>query len=137
MLAEKVDERLLNVGRHARGLAAHKHGRLLLQKVPHCVAIHCDRLLHIRLWLAWLAGEGAHEFRNAPCLEGAPGFAFRSIPSPEKPAAAAYQYAKNLRMYFLSEAANPPQQRFVDPINDRYPRFRTTTSEYSRTPTRS
>jgi hypothetical protein len=48
-------------------------------------------------------------------------FAFRSIPSPGKSAADAYQYAKNLRMYFLSEAASPPQQRFVDPINDRYP----------------
>src|SRR5580704_9320132 len=54
-----------------RGLAAHKHRRLFLQKLPHCVAIHCDRLLHIRLWLARLAGEGAHELRYAPRLEGA------------------------------------------------------------------
>jgi len=48
-------------------------------------------------------------------------FAFRSIPAPGKSTADAYQYAKKLRMYFLSEASNPPQQRFCDPINDRYP----------------
>ena len=58
VLAEKVDERLLDVGRHARSLAAHKHPRCFLQKVPRCVAIRCDRLL------ARLAGEGAHEFRD-------------------------------------------------------------------------
>src|ERR1700722_19988938 len=45
-LAEKIDERLLDVGRHARGLAAHKYRRLFLQKLPHCVAIRCNRLLH-------------------------------------------------------------------------------------------
>ena len=28
VLAEKVDERLLDIGRHARSLAAHKHRRL-------------------------------------------------------------------------------------------------------------
>lgn len=33
----------------------------------------------------------------------------------------AYAYAKKLRMYSLSEADSPPKQRFVDPINDRYP----------------
>ena len=48
-------------------------------------------------------------------------FAFRSIPAPGKTAADAYQYAKKLRMYFLSEAANPPEQKFYDPLNDRYP----------------
>lgn len=48
-------------------------------------------------------------------------FAFRSIPAPGKTAADAYQYAKRLRMYFLSEAENPPPQRFYDPIDDRYP----------------
>jgi hypothetical protein len=48
-------------------------------------------------------------------------FAFRSIPAPGKTAADAYQYAKRLRMYFLSEANNPPPQRFYDPLNDRYP----------------
>ncbi|HEV7317184.1 MAG TPA: DUF1214 domain-containing protein [Ensifer sp.] len=47
--------------------------------------------------------------------------AFRSVPAPGKSVADAYAYAKKLRMYPLSEAGNPPQQRFVDPINDRYP----------------
>ena len=48
-------------------------------------------------------------------------FAFRSIPAPGKSAADASAYAKRLRMYFLSEAANPPPQRFVDPLSERYP----------------
>lgn len=48
-------------------------------------------------------------------------FAFRSVPAPGKSAADAYAYAKRLRMYYLSEASNPPQQRFVDPANQRYP----------------
>ena len=47
--------------------------------------------------------------------------AFRSIPAPGKTVADAYGYAKRLRLYYLSEAANPPQQRFVDPANERYP----------------
>src|SRR5262245_8265545 len=48
-------------------------------------------------------------------------FAFRSVPVPGKTVADAYQYAKRLRMYYLSEAANPPQQKFIDPANERYP----------------
>jgi len=48
-------------------------------------------------------------------------FAFRSVPAPGKTATEAYQYAKRLRMYYLSEAANPPQQKFIDPANERYP----------------
>ncbi|HET7884609.1 MAG TPA: DUF1214 domain-containing protein [Bradyrhizobium sp.] len=47
--------------------------------------------------------------------------AFRSVPAPGKSTADAYAYAKRLRMYYLADAANPPPQRFVDPINDRYP----------------
>jgi len=47
--------------------------------------------------------------------------AFRSVPAPGKTTADAYQYAKRLKMYYLSEAANPPQQKFVDPTNQRYP----------------
>jgi hypothetical protein len=47
--------------------------------------------------------------------------AFRSVPAPGKSVAEAYAYAKKLRMYYLSAAGSPPQQRFVDPINDRYP----------------
>jgi hypothetical protein len=48
-------------------------------------------------------------------------FAFRSVLAPGKSVADAYAYAKKLRMYYLSEPGNPPPQRFVDPINDRYP----------------
>jgi hypothetical protein len=47
--------------------------------------------------------------------------AFRSVPAPGKTVADAYRYAQKLRMYNLSEADNPPQQRFIDPIKDRYP----------------
>ncbi|MDM0021629.1 DUF1254 domain-containing protein [Variovorax saccharolyticus] len=47
-------------------------------------------------------------------------FAFRSVPVPGKTTADAYEYAKRLRMYYLYEAENPPKQRFIDPINDRY-----------------
>jgi hypothetical protein len=48
-------------------------------------------------------------------------FAFRSVPAPGKSGADAYAYAKKLRMYHLSEAGDPPPQRFVDPIDERYP----------------
>ncbi|MBL8659186.1 MAG: DUF1254 domain-containing protein [Rhodospirillales bacterium] len=47
--------------------------------------------------------------------------AFRSIVAPGKTAADAHAYAKGLRMYYLSEAAAPPEQKFVDPIDERYP----------------
>src|SRR5262245_19096811 len=48
-------------------------------------------------------------------------FAFRSIRQEGKTAADAYNYSKKLRMYYLSEAADPPQQKFVDPLDKRYP----------------
>jgi hypothetical protein len=47
--------------------------------------------------------------------------AFRSVPAPGKTVADAYRYAQKLRLYYLSDAANPPEQRFVDPIDVRYP----------------
>ncbi|MFJ4193486.1 DUF1254 domain-containing protein [Pseudomonas sp. NPDC089534] len=47
--------------------------------------------------------------------------AFRSVRAPGKSADDAYQYAQKLRMYYLAEAKNPPQQRFIDPINEVYP----------------
>lgn len=47
--------------------------------------------------------------------------AFRSVPAPGKTADDAYKYAKKLRMYYLAEADNPPEQRFLDPINEVYP----------------
>jgi hypothetical protein len=46
--------------------------------------------------------------------------AFRSVAAPGKTAADAYRYTQKLRMYYLSEADNPPKQRFIDPINERY-----------------
>ena len=48
-------------------------------------------------------------------------FAFRSVVAPGKTIADAYAYAKRLRMYYLAEAKNPPKQKFIDPINERYP----------------
>jgi len=48
-------------------------------------------------------------------------FAFRTVRAPGKTAEDAYAYTKRLRMYELSQAANPPAQRFLDPVNDRYP----------------
>jgi len=48
-------------------------------------------------------------------------FAFRSVIGPGKTQADAHAYAQRLRMYYLSEASNPPKQKFVDPANQRYP----------------
>src|SRR5277367_1105411 len=47
-------------------------------------------------------------------------FAFRSIPAPGKTPSDAYAYSKRLKMYYLSEASNPPEQKFVDPYKQRY-----------------
>src|SRR5262249_15830267 len=47
--------------------------------------------------------------------------AFRSVIAPGKTQADAHAYAQRLRMYYLNEASNPPQQKFVDPSNQRYP----------------
>lgn len=46
---------------------------------------------------------------------------FRSIVVPNKTAEDAFKFSHRLRMYYLSEAANPPEQRFLDPIDQRYP----------------
>jgi hypothetical protein len=47
--------------------------------------------------------------------------AFRSVRAEGKTTEDAYNYAKRLRFYRLSEAANPPQQVFFDPLHVRYP----------------
>ena len=47
-------------------------------------------------------------------------FAFRSVIGKGMTQQDAVNYAHRLRMYYLSEAANPPEQRFVDPSEDRY-----------------
>lgn len=46
--------------------------------------------------------------------------AFRSIIAPGKTQTDAYHYAQRLRLYYLSEAANPSEQKFIDPSEDRY-----------------
>jgi hypothetical protein len=46
--------------------------------------------------------------------------AFRSVPAPGKSVEDAFKYAQRLKMYFLNQASNPPKQRFIDPLNDRY-----------------
>lgn len=80
-------------------------------------------------------GKGAKFLFTAPGYKGtvpkgylhvaSPNFrialAFRSVRAPGKSATDAYHYAHRLRMYYLSEAANPPRQRFIDPIDERYP----------------
>jgi hypothetical protein len=47
-------------------------------------------------------------------------FAFRSVPAAGRTPDDAYRYSQKLRMYYLSEASNPPKQRFLDPIKERY-----------------
>ncbi|MDA0814069.1 MAG: DUF1214 domain-containing protein [Verrucomicrobia bacterium] len=48
-------------------------------------------------------------------------FAFRSVKLAGATNEDAYNYARKLRMYYLSEAENPPEQTFVDPSEMRYP----------------
>lgn len=48
-------------------------------------------------------------------------FAFRSVRAEGKTVENAFKYSHKLRMYYLSEAPNPPEQKFVDPSNQRYP----------------
>ncbi|MBZ9653783.1 DUF1254 domain-containing protein [Phyllobacterium lublinensis] len=66
-------------------------------------------------------GKVPNEYINVASPNFRIAFAFRSVPAKGKSVADAYRYAQKLRMYYLSEASNPPKQRFVDPINDRYP----------------
>ncbi|TWT50651.1 hypothetical protein Pla22_33940 [Rubripirellula amarantea] len=47
-------------------------------------------------------------------------FAFRSVVLPGKTQRDAFDYAHRLKMYYLSEAADPPEQKFIDPSHDRY-----------------
>ena len=42
-------------------------------------------------------------------------FAFRSIVGKGKTLKQAFNYAQTLKMYYLSQAKSPPQQRFIDP----------------------
>lgn len=44
----------------------------------------------------------------------------RAIRKPSKTIEQAYEFSKKIRLYYLSDVANPPKQKFVDPINDVY-----------------
>ena len=48
-------------------------------------------------------------------------FAFRSIPTPGKTTADGVAYSKKVKMYYLSDASNPPQQKFIDVLHKRFP----------------
>ena len=65
-------------------------------------------------------GEIPKGYIHVPSPNYRIAFAFRSIPAKGKTTEDAYRYSLKLRMYYLSEADNPPKQRFIDPINDRY-----------------
>ena len=47
-------------------------------------------------------------------------FGLRSVRAPGKSAEDAYAYSRRLKMYYLSQAANPPKQNFVDAVDRRY-----------------
>lgn len=66
-------------------------------------------------------GEVPAGYIHVPSPNYRIALAFRSVRAPGKTAADAYQYAKKLRMYYLADASNPPQQRFIDPIDKVYP----------------
>jgi len=65
-------------------------------------------------------GEVPAGYFHVPSSSYRIAFAFRCIPGPGKTAQDAQIYAKQLRMYPLAAASNPPEQRFIDPIQDRY-----------------
>lgn len=48
-------------------------------------------------------------------------FAFRSIVAPGKTQQDAIAYVKNLRVYNLDQAANPPKQKYIDIVKTRIP----------------
>ncbi|WP_293061587.1 DUF1214 domain-containing protein [Okeania sp. SIO2B3] len=62
-----------------------------------------------------------NEYIHVPSPNYRIAFAFRSVVLPGKTLEDAYEYAKRTRIYYLSEADEPPEPRFIDPINDRYP----------------
>lgn len=71
------------------------------------------------------AGDIPAGYLHVPSPNYRIALAFRSIPAPGKTADDAYRYSKKLRMYYLSEATNPPEQHFVDPMSSRYRRYPT------------
>jgi hypothetical protein len=47
-------------------------------------------------------------------------FAFRSIPGPNSSMDDAYNYARTLKMYYISELPKPRPTKFIDPVDLRY-----------------
>ena len=66
------------------------------------------------------AGEVPEGFLHVPSPNYRIAFAFRSVVLPGKTQKDAFEYAHRLKMYYLSDAANPPEQKFIDPSHDRY-----------------
>jgi hypothetical protein len=57
-------------------------------------------------------------------------FAFRSVPGPKGSEQEAAAYSKKLKMYPLTQAANPPATRFFDPGTQRFPTLPTYDERY-------
>jgi hypothetical protein len=66
-------------------------------------------------------GEIPEGYLHVPSPNYRIALAFRSVVAPGKTVQDAYEYGKRMRMYYLSEAENPPEQRFIDPVDERYP----------------
>ena len=66
-------------------------------------------------------GEIPEGYLHVPSPNYRIALAFRSVVAPGKTVQDAYEYGKRMRMYFLSEADDPPEQRFIDPVDERYP----------------
>jgi hypothetical protein len=60
------------------------------------------------------------EYIQVPSPNYRIALAFRLISTQGKIAGGALTYAQRMRMYYLSEVANTPKHRFIDPINERY-----------------
>ena len=60
------------------------------------------------------------EYIHVPSPNERIALAFRSISTQGKIAESALTYAQRTRMNYLSEVANTPKHRFIDPINERY-----------------
>ena len=65
-------------------------------------------------------GEVSSEYIQVKSPSFRVALAFRSIPAPKSTMNEAYDYAKTLKMYYLSELPNPNPTQFIDPIDLRY-----------------
>jgi hypothetical protein len=66
-------------------------------------------------------GQVPEGYLHVPSPNYRVAFAFRSVRAEGKSIDDAFQYGRRLRMYYLSEANSPPEQKFVDPLHVRYP----------------